>query len=247
MSIWSRMREKFGRERGRPWRFVVIRPLNGSQTGNYVLLQAISPYGFPNAEDYILLARSPGGLFRPAYMVRVPFDEDRPMLLDYATRPEVAVIYQDFTLAWTDDGGRSIRTPPEAPEGLFDLWRFGPHRIDRVEIQGEHLYVKMEEGRHCLLPTSAEKTAFIGDGGRMWRLRLDGSGQAAELVAPPIFVSEPAAKQDVFVRGGSQLLMRASPQAAWVEIPPEKLVEQLRTAKIDFFGGTGARYIERPR
>jgi hypothetical protein len=227
------------------WQFVVTPQFDGSHTGRYVLLTAVSPSGYPSGEDYILLVRRPGELFRPACMIYVPFDEEPPALLDYAAQPEVAVIFQDFTLAWTDDGGRTIRTPAREPKDLFDLWRFGTHRIERVETQGDYLYVRMAAGRHPV--PGGMRDAFIGDAGRMWRLRIDGSSSVAELVEPPSFVSEPAAEGDVLVQGGSRLLMRASIQSPWVEVPPDTLMEQLQEAKISFFGGVGARYIERAK
>jgi len=57
----------------------------------------------------------------------------------------MAVVYQNFTLAWTDDGGRTIRMPPLEPEGLF-MWRFGAHGIDWVRIKDEFLHVKIVRG-----------------------------------------------------------------------------------------------------
>src|SRR5258708_5633714 len=185
MGIFSLLKGAFGKRRGGPlrsrstdhagpadphappdagtsgsWRFAVTLPADGSHAGRYALLQAVSPRGYPNDEDYILLVRRPGELCRPAYMVRVPFDEEPPMLLDYGEQPEVAVIYQGLTLAWTDDGCGTIRTPPKAPEGLFNLCRFGTHRIDRVEIQGEYLYVRMAAGRQPFTSPPAKQAAF---------------------------------------------------------------------------------------
>jgi hypothetical protein len=237
---WSQIKKAYP---GRPadgWRFDVSPPCHGSHTGRYAILQAHSPRGYPNSEDYILLVRKPCEAFRPAFMVHVPFDEEPPLLLDYARQPEVAVVYQGFTLAWTDNGGQPIRTPPDKPEGLFKLHRFGSHWISRVEVKGEHMYVAMGAGRDCFRRL-AEPDPFVGNDGRMWRFRLDGSSDAAELVEPPVFCFEPAGKEDLPVQGGAKFLVRADGHIPWVEILPDDFIKQLQEARIDFFGGTGAR------
>lgn len=219
-------------------------PAGGSHTGRYVLLQVCSPRGYPNDEDYILLARGPGEFFRPAYAVRVPFDEEPPLLLDYAANPMVAVVYQDFTLAWTDDGGRTIRTPPHVPEGLFKLSRFGDHRIDWLRLEGEYFYIKTAAGRRPAR-RQAGHAPFVD---QVWRVRLDAAGPA-ERADAPAETREPTVNEDIFARVvGSQLMIRSSPDSPWVELTPDRLLAQLQDATVqdatvDFFGGTGARWI----
>jgi len=248
MSIWSRLhpfKKEGDRLQGRStpeakgqrdpensgWRFIV-RPSNTAM--RYVLLNAVSPDGYPTEDDYILLARRPGDTFRAVYMVYVPFDEAPPVLLNFDSHPEVAVVYQNFTLAWTDDGGATIRKPSGTPEGLFPLWRFGSHGIDWVRVQNEFLYLRMVAGRH-------EQSPFVNDDRHAWRVRLDGSG-SAELAELPQDLPGPSTKSADLVKVvGSRLMVRIAEQSPWMELSPQMLMEQLQKAHSDFFGGAGGR------
>lgn len=238
MRFWSRLMRAPSAAPAKQWQFCATPPRNGSRSGRYAILQVRSPRGYPNGEDYILLVRRPGELFHAAFMVHVPFDEEPPILLDYVDQPEVAVLYQGFTFLWTDNGGQSIRTPPPNPKGLFDLHRFGGHWIHRMEIREQYIYVSMGEGRRIY---GEGEDSFVTKGDCMWRFRLDGSSDAAEFVEPPVFVPEPPGTEDLLAQGGGRLLLRASGETHWEELSPDELMEQLQKARVDFFGGSGAR------
>jgi hypothetical protein len=117
-------------------------------------------------------------------------------------------------------------------------WRFGDHRIDWVRLEGAHLYVKMEAGRHSAGLRRTER--FIG---QVWRIGLDGEGPA-ERADPPTKSIERTVEGEGFVQvDGSHLMVRESPLSPWVELTPETLLKQLQEATTDFFGGTGARWV----
>ena len=217
-------------------------PRDGSHTGRYALLRVIAPGGYPGAEDHILLARRPDELFRPIYMGFTPWDERAPVLLDFADRPELAVVFHDYLLLWTDDGGRTIRRGPVNPPGLFSPVRFGDHCFRNVDLLGDYLYVTMGTGLYHWLRLKHGPATWHLD--LTWRIRVDGSSDRAELLLPPEFPPPATGTHELPVRGGERLLMRESDDSPWIEIAISDVVDQLKAldrSRVAFFGGSATR------
>jgi len=182
--------------------------------------------------------------------VHVPFDEEPLHLLDDPARPELAVIYQSFTLAWTIDGGRTIHHPPSEPTAAFNLHRFGDRGIQWVRIEDEFLYVGIGMSAHhqrtlwfeSLQQGSTESPEVDRTVSEIWRIPLSGDWPA-EAVATAAPAPVPGAEGEPLLRVvGRRLFTRDSPDRPFTaEVPLCDLVRSLVSVPVDFFGGTGAR------
>jgi hypothetical protein len=247
-------------------------PSNSPWTGRYAAFRPPGTHGYPSSDDYVVIARLPGEPFRPILVTHVPFDEPPLELQDDPARPENLVLYQNCTLAWTTDGGQTFHGPPDDPDGVFFLHRFGDHWIESVHLGDADIHVRLEAAAR--MREVGTKPAPPGYP-QVWRIPLDGGpAERVERLPPPrpysfdrhetllmegsrampwafLHGRGPPWESEAFLErwsgdGGPFLLARERPAGPFTPVPLIALMRELGDCPTSFFGaGAFVRTISR--
>jgi len=223
-------------------------PVNRPFTGKYAVFQPTGEKQFPNFEDHILIARNLDGDFQPVFSAFVPFDEEPFRLWDTVTNPENLVLYQRFYLAFSTDGGKTIRKlRPNQYELIgVDNGRWSSVGIREAFLHRGKLIIRTHRTGWNIPDNPSPRRVEVGT----WEIPL---GEGSE----PIFAGQEVLGQGIASDSNcdfdnqallktdrTRLFARSTSKEPFRHVPLTDFAEKLaKLGRVDFFGGSQARGI----
>jgi hypothetical protein len=160
----------------------VVLPSNSPWTARYAAFVPGAHQPVRCSEGYVVIARRPGGPFRPVLTIPCRFDERCLELQDDPERPEHLVIHQPWALRWTTDGGRSFRRLSEELEDIFRVHSRPRERyIESVRLTDADIFARVDCCRLSQLVDGRPPPGLA----QVWRIPLAGGAPEQVDEMPP--------------------------------------------------------------